>query len=258
MNRFAALVFLFALAPGASAETTASQYSPIRTDADVVTALDISDSIMRHEAWIEFDGIARAVVAPGFVEAITRGRHGRIGFAVFTWSGGNSFETLVPWTIIDSQAAAERVARKLLRVSRPAPAGGGDHEGTSAADDHLPRPDGRTDISSAIAIGAALIASTPHRTSRRVLNIVGNGVDNVGAPPEHARDQAVLAKITINAVVLGGEPTLRSYFRHNVIGGLGCFVLEARDPASFTETMITKFLRDLISEWPSQRHRLAG
>jgi hypothetical protein len=145
-----------------------------------------------------------------------------------------------------------------LRAPRPTPAGGGDHDGSSAAADLLPRPDGRTDISSAIAFGAALIASAPHRTSRRVLNIVGNGVDNVGAPPAHARHRALLSGININAVVLGGDPALPSYFRQNVIGGFGCFVLEARDPASFTETMIAKFLRDLISEWPSQRRRLAG
>jgi hypothetical protein len=229
MNRLM-LALLLALPSGASAEASTAEHFPIRTDADIVTALDISDSIMRHEAWIEFDGIARAVVAPAFVEAIVRGVHGRIGFALFTWSGGISFETLVPWTIIDSQAAAERVARELLHARRPAPAGGGDHDRSSADADLVPRPDGRTDISSAITFGAALIASAPHRTSRRVLNIVGNGVDNVGAPPAHARDRALLSGININAVVLGGDTSLTSYFRHNVIGGFGLF--RPRSPRS--------------------------
>jgi hypothetical protein len=50
MNRFAALAFLLALPSGASAEATTAGLVPIRTDANIVTALDISDSIMRHEA----------------------------------------------------------------------------------------------------------------------------------------------------------------------------------------------------------------
>jgi hypothetical protein len=160
----------------ASANLAAAELEPrsVRTDANLVTALDVSDSMMRHEAWIGFDGIIRAVVAPAFLEAIAQGRYGRIGFAVFTWSAGGSFQVLVPWTIIDSQAAAERVARTLSGVPRPAPDGGGDDD-ASGVQHVLPKPDGRTDISGAIEFGADLMESAPHGAGRRVLNIVGNG-----------------------------------------------------------------------------------
>lgn len=60
-----------------------AEASRIETDANLVTALDLSDSIMRHEEWIEFDGLARAVTDREFLSAITEGPLGRIGFAVF-------------------------------------------------------------------------------------------------------------------------------------------------------------------------------
>ena len=74
----------------------------VTADANLITALDVSDSIMRHEEWIEFDGIARAVVHPDFLAAVLAGRHGRIGFAVYTWSSGGSYRVVVPWTVIGS------------------------------------------------------------------------------------------------------------------------------------------------------------
>jgi hypothetical protein len=48
-------------------------------DANLVTALDVSDSIMRHEEWLEFEGLAKAVVSTAVLDAIAGGRYGRIG-----------------------------------------------------------------------------------------------------------------------------------------------------------------------------------
>jgi len=230
---------------------------PVDTDANLVTALDASASIMRHEAWIEFDGIARAVVAPAFVEAILRGRHGRIGFAVFTWSSGHHFRVVVPWTIIDSQAAAEGVALALQSLPRPSPGGGGDYR-QAGADDRALAPERRTDLSAAIDFGVDQLHLTGLRATRHVLNIVGNGVDNVGLPPVRARQRAIVAETTINGVVVGRDPALVGYFRDHVITGFGSFVLEADDPTRFIDVMITKFLRDLISKRPTTRRRHAG
>jgi hypothetical protein len=95
---------------------------PIRTDANLVTALDVSDSIMRHEEWLEFEGLAKAVTSAALLDAIAHGQHGRIGFAVFNWSSGGRFELLVPWTLIASTADAEGVATMLRgapRIGRP-------------------------------------------------------------------------------------------------------------------------------------------
>jgi Protein of unknown function (DUF1194) len=74
----------------------------VHTDANLITVLDVSDSIMRHEEWLEFEGLAKAIVDAAVLDAIAGGRYGRIGFAVFTWSSGGRFEALVPWTLYEA------------------------------------------------------------------------------------------------------------------------------------------------------------
>jgi hypothetical protein len=88
----------------------------VRTDANLITALDVSDFMMRHEERLEFEGLARAIVHPAVLDAIAGGRHGRIGFAVFTWSSGAHFEVLVPWTLIASLDDARRIAAHPARL----------------------------------------------------------------------------------------------------------------------------------------------
>src|ERR671918_2947609 len=82
------------------------------TDANLITAIDVSGSIRRGDERLEFEGMARAVVDPKFLQAIARGRHGRIGFMAFTWANGE-FVQLVPWSVIGSQAEAQQVADQL-------------------------------------------------------------------------------------------------------------------------------------------------
>jgi hypothetical protein len=73
------------------------------TDANLITAIDVSGSIKRADERLELEGMAEAVLDPRFLQVITRGRHGRIGFVAFTWANGE-FLSLVPWTLIASSA----------------------------------------------------------------------------------------------------------------------------------------------------------
>jgi hypothetical protein len=64
---------------------------------------------------------------------------------------------------------------------------------------------------------------------------------NLGPPPAAARDAIVTAGITINGLaILSAEPWLEDYYRHNVIGGAGAFVLAADDFHSFADAMFRK------------------
>ena len=90
------------------ASSIAEEAAPF-TDANLVTALDVSASIMRHEEWLEVEGLAKAVVSGAVLDAIAGGEYGRIGFAVHTWSSGGRFEIVVPWTLIASPGDAEGV-----------------------------------------------------------------------------------------------------------------------------------------------------
>jgi Protein of unknown function (DUF1194) len=224
-------------------------------DANLVTALDISDSIMRHEEWIELDGMRRAVSHPAFLAAVRAGRHRRVGFA---WSSHGDLRVVVPWAVLGSAADVERVARALAKVPRRGDAAfGGDQDRSEAA----PPPDRMTNISEALRHGLDMLAAAPHKAERPVLNICGNGVDNVGEGPERARDLALGAGVTVNGLVIGKPAGLPAYYRERVTTGPGSFVVEAREPADIADAMLRKFLLDLLSSAGTrggQRMALAG
>lgn len=205
------------------------------TDANILTALDISDSVDDGTMAIEIDGMAAAIRAPEVVRAIQGGRHRRIGFAVFAWRDG-AFPEFLSWTAIETEGDAASVSDRLRAGFRA----------FAASDPPSPAFAPRmTDLSAAIDHAAFLLLTAPYVADRSVVNIVGNGWDNVGEGPRSARDRFLARSGTINGVVLGFDPVLMDYYRSNVIGGPGAFLLAAATPQAMTEVLARKFLRDI-------------
>jgi len=233
-----------------------AQKSGMETDANLLTALDISDSIDRQAAQLQFEGIARAVLEPDFLEMIQAGRHGRIGFSMFTWAAGRNLRVIVPWMVIETAGDAERAAWLLgqaaaaARPSKTKPA-----EGVAAA---LVWYEFRTDISETIDFARGLLTAAPYRAGREVINICANGEDNVGEGPAGARDRALAEGRIINALALGERRELGSYLHEQVQGGPASFVLEARAYPDFAEAVLRKFLMDLIAERPAPAGTMPG
>jgi hypothetical protein len=205
------------------------------TDVNIVTALDISDSVDPQAAAIEIDGMAEALRSPDIIQAIQSGRHRRIGFAVFAWRDG-AYPELVSWTIIataeDARAASGRLQsgfRAFAASDPPAP----------ALSPYM------TDLSGAIDHAAILLLTAPYVAGRSVINVIGNGWDNVGEGPRRARDRFTAKGGTINGVVLSFDPVLMGYYRSTVIGGPGAFLLSVDDPAAMAEVLARKFLYDI-------------
>jgi hypothetical protein len=198
--------------------------APMATDANLVTALDVSDSIMRHEEWLEFAGMGHAIQSEDFLDAATAGRHGRIGFAVIVWASDEQPDVIVPWTIIESKQDVQRVvdrlgaARKLYGFDARMGNGGGAtaYRGDGGGS---PAPARRTDISAALEFSADLLRA--------------------------ARDRALAAGMVVNGLVIGARPAVADYYRAYLQGGTGSFVLEVRDPKDVAAAMLEKFLRDL-------------
>lgn len=168
-------------APGAPAS---DEIAP-PTDANLITAIDVSNSIgLRAEA-LEFDGIIEAILDPGFLQTVARGHHGRVGIAVFTWSSQGDFTMPVPWSLIESETSARAIATRLRdalgkpRLGYDAPARG---SARRAWRRHL-----ATDISAAIEHATSLLARAPYATEREVINVLTNGTDNIAQEPDAAR-----------------------------------------------------------------------
>jgi len=206
----------------------------IWTDANIITGLDLSGSIDAGEAEIQVNGIAGALRAPEIIAAINRGHFGRIGFAVFAWADSD-YPVLVSWRLIGSQqealAASEEISNRLRALL---------NSDVAATLGSL------TDLSAAMDYGGAMLLSAPFATNHRVLNIVGNGVDNVGEGPQRARDQLLAMGVTINGVALGHDRAIYEYFRQQVIGGRTAFVLRATDPEALVEVLARKFVTEIV------------
>jgi hypothetical protein len=257
MHRPAVAALLAGIIVAAAPPPARTGEAPTATDANLVTALDVSDSIMRHEEWIEFAGMAHAIESDGFLDAVAAGSHGRIGFAVIVWSSAEQPDVIVPWTVIESKQDARRVADSLRAARRvqgfSARMGNDDgpaaHRGDDGGSGGTAR---RTDVSAALEFSVDLLRAAPFLAPREVINICGNGEDNVHASPAAARDLALAAGMVVNGLVIGAGPGIADYYRHHVRGGAGSFVLEVADPEDVAAAMLEKLLRDLnVARAPS-------
>lgn len=212
------------------------------TDANIVTGLDISNSISPDQVQQELTGMAAAIRDPRVMTAIKAGKHGRIGFAVFAWHHGQ-FPSVVSWMTVASPQDAEIAAQAIearLRIDL-------ELEGRAQVEWYVGR---LTDLSQAIEYADAMLLTAPYVGDRAVINIVGNGKDNVGEDPGQARDRFVGRGGTINGVVLGEDAAMAEYYRDWVVGGRAAFVMSIRWNAVMTDAFVRKFIGDIVAQAP--------
>ena len=229
-----------AAALAAATATAGEPAAPIATDANIVTGLDASDLVSSAQLRLELAGLAEALRSPEVLAAVRRGRHGRIGFAVFLWYQRH-FPVVAAWRVIASQADAEAAARALAGFDIAA--------FTVAAYRRERFYAGRlTDLSQALDHGRNLLDAAPFAAGRGVLNLIGNGEDNVGEPVDAGAGPR--ARRRPHRQRRGGRRRsgdFETYFRDRVTGGWGAFVLAAEAAPSLVAAMQRKLTADLIA-----------
>lgn len=226
-----ALATLAAAFVGVMLQSCEARSAGVRTDANIISGVDVSSSISPEEIKIQLDGITLAMQSDEIQSRIQYGRFHQIGFAVYLWSDGDCAE-VIEWRIISStQDAADMSADLLARIESALPKA----QGT-----------GLTDISKAMLCGAAMLASAPFQADRSVLNIITNGDDNVGNDAAEAR--AALSGITVNAVAMPGGQEHRllvPYLNNNVVTGPMSFVLPVYKAEQLIDAWRRKFIGDM-------------
>jgi hypothetical protein len=224
---------LWALLPWlASPATIAAQEGQApRTDLELVIAVDVSYSMDSEEQRLQRDGYVAAFRDPQLRQATFAGRLGRIAVTYVEW-GGTPVQ-LIPWTIIDSPAAADRFA------------------------DALSRPPVRqrpfTSISNLIAFARGLLHDNGIAAPRQVIDVSGDGPNNFGAPAPVARNAAVAEGIVIDGLPIMLErqsaasaiPDIDRYYEHCVIGGDGAFVISVKELGEFKAAILKKLVTEI-------------
>jgi hypothetical protein len=217
-----------------------------QVDLLLVLAADVSRSVDSGKFQLQREGYAAAVSDPHVLDAIRSGRTGRIGMTYIEWSGLGSQRVVIDWTTISDAETAKGFGDRLLEAPR------------SFAD--------RTSISGAIEFAMSHLARAPYESQRRTIDVSGDGTNNSGRDVSLARDEALAQGITINGLVILSETPLAwnpdhtnppggldNYYRNNVIGGPGAFVLAAQNFNSFGEAIIKKMIAEVAEAEPPRR-----
>ncbi|MBL8807031.1 MAG: DUF1194 domain-containing protein [Rhodospirillales bacterium] len=228
--------FIAGLGAGlAAAALPARAAEPV--DLQLVLAADVSRSIDGGRFLLQRQGYATAIADPRVVRAMTGGRLHRVALSYCEWSGPGAQRTMVDWTLIDGPEAAEDFAARLLAPPRPFA--------------------GSTAIGEAVLYAMDELRRCPFPADRRTIDVSGDGTNTSGTPAAAARDVAVEAGVTINGLaILSDTPSpwnpqhthppggLDEWYRANVIGGSGAFLLSVAGFDTFAYALVNKLSRE--------------
>ncbi len=226
MRLVACLLAMLIASPAAAAD------EPV--DVELVLAVDVSGSMNPEEQALQRSGYVAAIRSPEFVRAVQSGLHGRIALTYVEWAGPGLQHIAVPWAAIDGMASADAFAR----VLEAAPLG------TSRG----------TSISMALIFAAGLFEGNGYEGQRRVIDVSGDGPNNIGGPVLEARDAVLAQGIVINGLPIlldttglgwGAIKDLDVYYERCVIGGPGAFLMPVRDKAALEEGIRRKMVLEV-------------
>jgi hypothetical protein len=232
----AGLATILALAPAIAA----AQEIPV--DLELVLAVDVSASIDGAEVNLQRAGYAAALTDPDVVAAMTGGALGRVAVTYVEWA---EFQRVtVGWTLIDGPAAAAEFAAAL--AAQPTP------------------PGETTVISAALDFAGGLFDANGFEGTRRVVDLSSDGRDTfdpLNDKVRAARDRVLARGIAINglainpdneqAMVEGAPEPLDRYFRDNIVGGPGAFLVVTQGPDDFPRAVLRKLVREIAARPPA-------
>jgi hypothetical protein len=215
-------------------------------DVALVLVTDVSRSIDDTEFKLEKDGYTSAFTSQKVLEAIQGGPAGKIAVSYVEFASSFEVRTVLDWTVIRDRASAQAFVDRLAAAPRSYW--------------------GRTAISAGVDQAVQLLAESGVSATRHVIDVCGDGTNNAGREVAEARDDAVKAGITINGLaIINDHPVswtfahvqppggLANYYRANVTGGPGSFVLEVHDFASFGEAMTRKLVDEIALGVPKPK-----
>lgn len=217
--------------------------APLEVDALLVLAVDSSSSVDRAEFALQMEGLAAAFRDAEVQSAIISGPKRAVAVALMEWSDPNWQRVGVPWRLLRSAEDAFKLAEEIDTTPRLIDGGG-------------------TALGNALSVAVRMIQSAPFKTDRKIIDVSGDGAQNLGRSLAPVRSAALKAGITLNGLaIVNEEPDLEDYYRASLAGGPESFVLRAADYADFTQAIRQKLIRELsvpIAKAPQRPLSLAA
>ncbi|MFM8801601.1 MAG: DUF1194 domain-containing protein [Tagaea sp.] len=212
-----------------------AQNASVEVDLELVLAVDVSRSVDDQEFELQRRGYARAFTHPTVIRAIQANPLRKIAVAFVEWSGAEFQKTVVPWTEIADGESGALFADRVLEAPRSFW--------------------GWTSISGAIDHSVGMFGQA-YRGRRKVIDVSGDGINNSGRPAYAARDDAVARGVAINGLVIMNDnpnpgprgfaqPPLDEFYREQVIGGPGAFVIAINEFESFAYAIVNKLIKEI-------------
>lgn len=207
-------------------------------DLELILAVDTSSSVSAAEFDLQMRGLAEAFRHPAVLSSIQVAGDLGIAVSLVQWSDNRNQFVAVDWTRVEDVDAALAFADEITSSPRFLVGGG-------------------TAIGGALQFSARQFERNDYDGRRKVIDISGDGRTNQGALPGPIRDQAVDGGITINGLaILNEDVYVDRYYRYNVIGGTGAFVMTAQDYDSFADAILEKLVKEIagvpVAELPTE------
>lgn len=197
-----------------------AQQPPTPVDAVIVLAVDVSQSMDFEEHIFQRDGYSSAFRQPDVAAALLGGANHRVAVSYMQFAGAFEPAQVIPWTLIDSAAAADAFAETVRKLP--------------------PYAEARTSISTALTKAGKLIETSGYAGAgaRKIVVVSGDGANAVGPPLVAARDALASQGVTIVGLPLMlnkprqpiDVPELDRYFTNCVVGGPGGFMQPLSKP----------------------------
>ncbi len=195
-------------------------------DLEIVLAVDASASVTDEEFNLQVRGLAEAFRHRSVGQAIRAAGDLGLAVALIQWADLRQHALSVDWTVVRDAASARQFAKQAEGVRRSVY--------------------GNTAIGDALEFAILQLEGNGFVGRRKVIDVSGDGPSNQGTAAWLVRDLAVARGITVNGLAILNEvPTLDLYYRSNVIGGTGAFVMTANDYDAYRLAILTKLLKEI-------------
>jgi len=219
-----------------AAGPAAAQDRPV--DLELVLAVDASGSVSDEEFNLQLHGLAEAFRDRSVGQAIRATGDLGLAVALIQWADFHQHALSVEWTVVHDAASGRQFAKQVDDVKRTVY--------------------GNTAIGDALEFAILQLEGNGFVGRRKVIDLSGDGPSNNGSAAPLARDMAAARGITVNGLaILNEDPTLDRYYRSDVIGGTGAFVMTANDYESYRLAILIKLIREIAGA-PTARQRPSG